>query len=415
MKDKKLLDRLMENPALVRVLSVVLAFIVWLAVVINVSPSYTRTIADVPVTIDTQNGFLTEAGLGLVDKMSEKVSIVVTGPRAVIGKLASDDFSVAPDVGPVTKSGSYSLKLAASLKTPNSQVKIRSVSPADLQMSFDTVSSKTLPVTVNVTSRSVADGYVMETATASPKEVIISGPSAEVSRVQQVIADVDTGANLRATYNGKVALKLTDANGAELELAHVKQNVSQVAVTVPVFKTNAVPLKVGFSNVPAGFNTQNIQYSINPASLHVAGSAEEIATLSQIKLDDIDFNTLSLQNQITLPIRLSGTLQNLDNLGSAQVTVNLLDTAAASVSTQNLQAVNVPAGYTVKMRTTQIENIRLFGPAGQMAAPPALTAVADLSKVFNGTGQYVVPMTIQVPSGFWTTGEYTAVIQVSRK
>lgn len=87
MKDKKLLDRLMENPALVRVLSVVLAFIVWLAVVINVSPSYTRTIADVPVTIDTQNGFLTEAGLGLVDKMSEKVSIVVTGPRAVILSL----------------------------------------------------------------------------------------------------------------------------------------------------------------------------------------------------------------------------------------------------------------------------------------------------------------------------------------
>lgn len=414
MNDKGFLDRLMNNVLFLRIFSVAAAFVLWFIIVVSVSPDYSRTISGVPVTLDTKSGFLADAGLGLVDKLSQKVSISVSGPRTIIGKLDTSDFTVTPDVTPVTKSGTYSLQLNAALKTPDSQVHIRSVSPSRIAMEFDTVSSKTLPVTVKVQNGKVADGYVMETTTASPKEVVVSGPSAEVGQVSEVRAEINTGNGVNTTFKAKADLKLISASGAELDRNHVKLSVNTVTVTVPVFKTSTTPVNVHFSNLPEGFDTKNLQYTITPSELHIAGPTKEINALNQVDLGAIDFRTLSLANQISMPIKLTGTLQNLDNLSSATVNINLLDTVNQAVDTQNIQVLNTPSGYRVQLRTQQINGIQLFGPAAQMAAPPSVSATINMATALNGIGQYVVPVNIITPSGFWTTGKYMAVIQVSK-
>lgn len=409
-----MITRLKHNKLFLCILSIVLAYVIWLVVVIGISPNYTRTISGVPVAIDIKSGFLAEAGLGLVDRLSQNVTIEVAGPRTIIGKLDASDFTVTPDVGAVTSSGTYDLQLSAALKTPDSQVRIRSISPAQIPMQFDTVSSKTLSIVVRVQNSKVADGYVMETATAAPKEVVVSGPSAEVEKVAQVQADVSMGNGVSSTYKTKVSLKIMDSSGNALSLSHVKLSASKVTVTVPVFKTGSVPLKVDFTNIPDGFDTKNLQYTVSPDTLHVAGAAGEIGKLTRIDLGHIDFRTLSLTNRIVLPIKLTGTLQNMDNIAGATITVHLLDTVTQDVSTQNIQVVNAPAKYSVKLRTLQINGIHLFGPAAQMGTPPDVSATIDMSSALNGTGQYVVPVTISTPSGFWTTGSYTAVILVSK-
>lgn len=414
MKDKGFLDRLMHNVLFLRIFSVATAFVLWLIVVNSISPNYTRTVSGIPVTIDTKSGFLADAGLGLVENLTQKVSINVSGPRTIIGKLDASDFTVTPDTTPVTKSGNYSLQLNAALKTPDNQVRIRTVSPNQIQMRFDTVSSKALPVTVSVQNSKVADGYVMETTTASPKEVVISGPSAEVGQVAEVRAEVSMGDGVNTTYKTKVQLKLVNASGNTLNLDHIKLSSNSVSVTVPVFKSSSPPLKVTFSNIPSGFDTKNLQYTVTPSNLHVAGATKEINALAQIDLGTIDFHTLSLTNQITMPITLTGTLQNLDNIASATVNINLLDTVNQAVDTQNIQVLNTPAGYRVQLRTRQIDDIQLFGPASQVTTPPSLSATINMTTALNGTGQYVVPVSINTPSGFWTTGNYTAVIQVSK-
>ena len=104
----------------------------------------------------------------------------------------------------------------------------------------------------------------------------------------------------------------------------------------------------------------------------------------------------------------------MENTASATVNVSLLNTAAQDVSTQNIQVNDTPSGYTVRLRTRQISGIHLYGPAAQMTSPPAVTASVDMASALNGTGQYAVPVQIQAPSGFWTTGNYTAVVSVSR-
>ena len=52
MKVKKTLNRLIENNLVALLLSLVIAVIVWLSVVINVSPQTTRVIQGVKVNID---------------------------------------------------------------------------------------------------------------------------------------------------------------------------------------------------------------------------------------------------------------------------------------------------------------------------------------------------------------------------
>lgn len=412
--DKGFLDRLVHNVLFLRIFSIAAAFVIWFIIVVTVSPNYTRTISGVPVSLDTKSGFLADAGLGLVNNLNQTISINVSGPRTMIGKLSAGDFTVTPDVTPVNKSGTYSLQLNTALKTPNSQIHIHDISPDTIRLQFDTVSSKTLPVTVKVENSHVADGYVMETATSAPKEVVVSGPSAEVSKVAEIRAIVSMGSGVSASYKTTVKLKPYSASGDPLNLDHVKLSSSSVTVSVPVFKTETTPLNVEFSNLPDGFNTNNLQYTINPSTLHIAGSAKEVSALSKIDLGTIDFRTLSLSNTFTMPITLTGTLQNLDNIAFATIDVHLLDTATQPVSTQNIQILNAPSGYRVQLRTRQISNIQLYGPANQMSSPPTVSATVNMATALNGTGQYVVPVSISTPSGFWTTGSYTAVIQVSK-
>ncbi|HCC00551.1 MAG TPA: hypothetical protein DEP42_04960, partial [Ruminococcaceae bacterium] len=154
--------------------------------------------------------------------------------------------------------------------------------------------------------------------------------------------------------------------------------------------------------------------SINPQNLHIAGAEKELQSLSKLDIGNIDFNNLSLTNQITMPIRLGGTLQNLENLSNVTVNINLLNTATKDITTQNIQTTNLPTGYHVQLITKQINGIHLFGPSNQMASPPVANGIIDLSKSFNGIGQYEVPVSISVPSSYWATGTYMAVINVEK-
>jgi YbbR-like protein. len=121
--------RLLYNNKFIFVSSVVVAILFWLFVVINVSPDYKRTIYGAQISIEENSQSLTALGLHVVDKSTDKVSITVTGPRNVIGRLTGSSFSVTPELSMISKAGSYELKLNAVLKSPDNRVRITKIKP----------------------------------------------------------------------------------------------------------------------------------------------------------------------------------------------------------------------------------------------------------------------------------------------
>lgn len=417
MKNRMSLSRrILYNDNLLKILSLVVAVLFWFIVVLHVSPDYKRTIYGVPVSIDENSATLTSLGLHVVDKSADTVGIVVTGPRNIIGALEKDDFVVTPTLNGISKAGSYELTLAASLKIPDNRIKITKVLPSAITVDFDTMVTKTLPVIVKVEDNNVPDGYLMQPAQSNPPQVTISGPTTELSKVSKAVAYVKVNGDKTKTAVVKSDIKLLDSGDNELNLKHVQLSVTTAEVTIPILKTANVPLTVNFTNLPEGFDKSNIEYTIDPKTLSVAGDEDKINSLTEISLGDVDFAGLDLTTEQLLNIPTIDGILNIENITTAKLSVKLKNTEMREVNTNDFVILNKPSGYTVKNKTKQITGIKLYGPASDISNVSDIVAVIDMSNFQNGTGQYEVPVTFEVPGrkGYWVKGSYHAVVQVTR-
>lgn len=408
--------KILYNNHIVMAFSLVAAVIFWFIVVINVSPDYKLTVRGVAVDIDESSSVLTTLGLHAVDSSTGTVSITVGGPRNVIGRLKSDDFSVTPNLGNISKAGSYELELSATLKNPDNRISIMKINPAYVTVKFDTLATKDLPIEIKVQDNSVPEGYLMQTASANPSQVTISGPSSDLAKVANAVTYVKIGGNKTSTNIIKSDIELVDSNGKQLNLPNVQMSTPQAQVTVPILKMAEVALDASFTNVPTGFDVNNIDYSIDPKTITVAGEENKIDSLSKISLGTIDFSQLGLKTVKAMSIPNLGVM-NVENITTANVTVNLKNTAERQVSTSTFKILNQPKGYTVTNKTKQITGITLFGPSASITKVPEVDAIIDMSSVQSGTGQYEVPVSFDVPgmTGFWVTGQYHAVVEVRRQ
>jgi YbbR domain-containing protein len=415
-KIKLFFRRILNNNNVLKIISLVAAILFWFIVVINVSPDYKCTIMSVPVSVNESASLLTTLGLHVVDKSTSTVSITVTGPRYIIGRLSSSDFNVTPNLSDISKTGSYSLELGATLTSPDNRIRITKIDPSYVNVHFDTMLTKTLPIVVKVQDNKVPDGYLMQTAQASPAQITVSGPTSVLSQVTKAVTYISIKDNTTQTTVDNCNVELLGADGKQLDLSQIQLSQQNIQVTVPILKVASVPLSVGFINVPAGFDTTNITYTVDPKTLTVAGEETQVDSVSQILLGNIDFSKLNINTTQTINIPDLGGLMNVGNVTSANVTVQLQNTASSTISTNNFSIVNVPSGYMVTTKTNQINGVKLFGPASDIASVKTVTAVIDMSGMTSGTGQYEMPVTFQVPgkTGYWVTGSYTAVVDVTK-
>lgn len=413
-----LLKKRFSNHFRLKLVALGVAVLLWLVVVANINPNYTHTISGVGITLDDSVGLLSNVGLHVIEKSNSDIKVEVAGPRSVIGRLKASDFIVKPDVSPVTKAAKYSLRLSAALKYPNPQVKIVSISPKAVDVKFDLIKSKTLPVRVNVSgSPKLAEGFILINATTSPATVTVTGAAAEIDQITSAQATVNVDDGAKDTVQTKGTVQLLDSSGNPLALKNVSLDDSTVNVTVPILKSATRTLSVDFTNVPSGFDLNNISASISPAEINIAGEPQMVDAATGVKIESIDFSTLNLTTTVSSAVILPSGLTNVDNLTSASVTVNLLNTATKLFSTSNISVINVPAHYGVTIKTKQVNNIEVFGPSNDIGNLSILNAVIDMSSVPIVEGQYEVPVTIEIPgkTGYWVKGNYTAAIYLWKK
>ena len=78
-----------------------------------------------------------------------------------------------------------------------------------------------------------------------------------------------------------------DANGEEISGKKLESKATGILVTVPVYKTKKVAVKIETTGVPAeNYKVVNVEYV--PSEITVGGPADVLQNLTEIKIDDID-------------------------------------------------------------------------------------------------------------------------------
>ena len=349
-----------------------------------------------PVTITTN--YLTIAdGYILYSTDVSKENITLSGPSSELDKVATCTAEV-------TYSGEKTLRLL--VRGANGLLNGVTVtmegSDNTVDVVFDVVEEKTLPVTATTNYLRIADGYILYSTEVSKETVTLSGPSSELSKVATCTAEASYNSELTESVTLDTPLRFYTSGGKEVKFQYTTLEESNVDVTLQVYKTATMPVKVNFINAPRGFDNSVLSYALSCKQLKVAGPAEKIDALSTLSIGTIDLSTFSLNKVYEMPIELPTDIYLLDNISTITVSFDCsgLETKTMNLPASCVQVVNLPATYQLTVETERLMNVILCGPKGAMETltPEQVVIEIDAEDFAVATGQQNIACRLYVPS-----------------
>ena len=267
---------------------------------------------------------------------------------------------------------------------------------------FDVVEEKTVPITVTTNYLTIADGYILYGTELSKETVTLSGPSTEIDKVETCTAEVTHKGELTDSVTLDTALRFYTKSGSEIKFEYTNLEESSVEVTLEVYKMATLPVSVSFINAPRNFDPSVLVYSLSKQTLNVAGPESQIEKLSTLSVGTIDLSTFALNKVYELPIELPGNIRLLDNISSITVSFDSskLETKTMNLPASCVQVVNLPSTYTLTVQTERLMNVTLCGPAGLLdtLVPEQVVIEIDADDFYVAAGQQNIACRLYVPS-----------------
>ncbi len=418
-KKKFSLDVLFADRRFTAALSLVLAILVWLFVITVVDPDQTAK-RQVKVSFDYNSATYTSRGLDILHRPEKTITVEIAGDNSVLGGVTAKDLLVYPDYSTVEGPGNYKLKLKIEKANPLANYTINDPGDQYIDVTFDKVVTQKMPITVNASGIQPADGYFMDTAVASPKEVTISGPERDIARVDKVVANVQLNEERTESAIANATLTYVDKNGEEIRNASITCDVAQVEVTIPILKIKELPITVEYSSVPAGYDTTQLGATLSQKTIRVAGPAEQVDALTDYKCY-VNLSSFKLGESVQCNIELTDGLRNIDSLQTVTVSFNTIGYTVKTITVTELYAANVASNMTVSFPTARVNNVTLIGKESELQTLASTSVVAQVdatpANISVMNGQQTMPVKIIVPGTqtVFATGSYTVLCEISTR
>ncbi len=280
-----------------KILSLLLAIIIWMIIMNLDDYSVTKTVRDIPV--EEMNGSTIE-NLGKVYNIvdGDTVDVVVKGPRSLVDPLTAADFTATANLAELSITNTVQIVVKLNDSQLSSRVQMNPVD-ANMNLDIEDVVSKELPVKA-VTKGSVATDYAMGSAKVTPNIVNITGPESLINRITDIRAEVDVS-GMYSAFQKTVEPICVDAYGETVNGKHLSMSVETVTVDAEIEPTKVVPIKVNTTGAPAtGYSITSIKY--NPQSITIAGAAEDLEAINAIYVSGLSVAGLNETKEYDLKL-----------------------------------------------------------------------------------------------------------------
>ncbi|MCI1398377.1 MAG: CdaR family protein, partial [Lachnospiraceae bacterium] len=231
-----------------RILSLVLAVILWV-VVNNVNdPIGQMTISNLTVRLLHTNEITDDGKVYTVLDSTDVVPVVtVRASRSIIDSLDSSNIVATADVEDMTDDGQIKINYYSTKYDSEIASITGSIQYVKLSVEERSTSSFVLKTT---TSGDVADGYQVGTITPEQNQIRVSGPQSVVESIESAVANVDvSGATGNiSTYSD---IRLLDADGNQVDTTNLTMNITSVKISVAVNPISSVPIIAQYTGSPA--------------------------------------------------------------------------------------------------------------------------------------------------------------------
>ena len=351
-----------KNSKLISVLvSLAIAFGMWLYVITTVSPGYTGTINDIRVAFEGE-GALEERGLMITDGLDAQVDLTLTGNRSDYSKLTRDNITIRVDLTKIYDPGIKQLDYTIDYPSdvPSGAFVEENRYPGKVTITVEKKVSKPVEVVVEF-SGSAMEGYIAETeeCVLDYPTIFITGPNSVVEQISYARIKVDL-TDRTESISDSYRFTLCDEEGNPVDVEKVTADVAEVHLDLKIQRWKEIPLRLDVK-YGGGALESNTEIIIDPMVIRVSGSELLLEDLEEIVLGSIDLSTLEEDFTEIYTITLPEGVTNMTGKTEATVEIRFVDLVIKEFEVSQIEVINVPEGLEYDL-LNEVVKVRLRGP-----------------------------------------------------
>ena len=324
---KKMLTKLkmsLTNNIGLKFLAVLIALVLWLAIVNVNDPEKTITVSNIPISV-TNESAITSRDMVYNVKSEQYLNITVSGKRSIVSNLSAEDFRATASLKELSKVNSIPVDVTTKNASLGRKITIVKQSAQTILVDVENVEEKDFTDLVVEYTGKVADGYVAGLSSMSTDEVTVKAPTSIIDKIKKVAVRCSLdGTN--TNISKKCPVILYDKNDKEIKSDEIELSDKKIRVNVNVLRAKQVPIstinKDALGKPADGYVVDDVILSSD--SITVYGSEESLDSIESLDIQD-DIDVSDAKGDVTQNIDVTGKLpKGLSVSGESTITVKVV-------------------------------------------------------------------------------------------
>ena len=418
---KKMLTKLkmsLTNNIGLKFLAVLIALVLWLAIVNVNDPEKTITVSNIPISV-TNESAITSRDMVYNVKSEQYLNITVSGKRSIVSNLSAEDFRATASLKELSKVNSIPVDVTTKNASLGRKITIVKQSAQTILVDVENVEEKDFTDLVVEYTGKVADGYVAGLSSMSTDEVTVKAPTSIIDKIKKVAVRCSLdGTN--TNISKKCPVILYDKNDKEIKSDEIELSDKKIRVNVNVLRAKQVPIstinKDELGKPADGYVVDDVILSSD--SITVYGSEESLDSIESLDIQD-DIDVSDAKGDVTQNIDVTGKLpKGLSVSGESTITVKILIkkliTRTFEYDASEVSLNDLSSNLDVQLVTKKVK-VTLQGEEEVISqlTKDDIAISADLGKVKEGTT--TVHVDVAVPDNTTLMNNVTIKIKAKAK
>ena len=383
-----------------KVLSLVVAVLVWMAIVNITDPTMTKTITNIEINVTDQDVITNKNQVFKVTSRNS-AAIVISGKRSIVSRLEAKDFTATAPLSEMSQVNAVPVYVTANNPEDRREISIidKTVS---ITVAIEDVEEKEYDLEVEYVG-TPRDGYVVDKSKSGLKynKVKIKAPQSIHNLINKVAVNVDVE-DAAKDFSGKYEIALYNKSKSPIPKDGIEFGFNNVQVNTTILKVKEVPINYSVMGKPAsGYLNTGVKSSVS--TIKIVGRESLINDISEVVLPtsilSIEGRNETLQRQVNISSYLPQGVSLLEGQEeNITITVIIEQESIHSFSLSpgtDIKLTKIPEGYAAKFTndakvTIQLRGLEeLFNDFDVMTINP----IVDLSHAQEGENEVQVQVT----------------------
>lgn len=403
-----------ENKVFKILFPLILAFGLWLYVVMVVSPGSEATLYNVPVSIPSQK-ILWQRGVMLSSNADLSVDVKLAGNRRDLNSLDKSDITVEVDLSTIYDAGTH--EAVCNVRVPGNVT--AQADPGYVKLVVVERQEKKIPITVKFNG-TTPDNYIKGKEILSREEITVAGPKAFVNTVSEAVVTVDL-TDHNTDIEETLPIVLLDSqgnpvNGLMVMDENAENEISEVSVYIPIVMYKEIPLVVELLE-GGGATAENTKLELSETKISISGPEAILDSLDELVIGTIDLAEVEASGVFEFDIKLPQDVVNETGITTITATVTLPELMTYTFLVNQIRYENLPEGMQAELAAKVVE-VTVRGSVAQVSqmTKEDITVMVDLTGATVGTERYTAKIVFSsIYQDVGALGDYRITATITEK